>query len=390
LIIPQRLMALNGTFSRNGSDAGVLNGKPVQLQKFVLQAPGVKAEVWADEQNQLLGVYFDQPDIEYLDEHFDLPQLRLATKQKLPSERPVSFPSDGRLLLGTLALPPEAQGKKGPFATVILVAGFGPMDRDETVGRCKPLRDIAIGLANQGIASLRYDKPTYSFRGKLQASRLTVNEETIDAAAAAVAFARTLPEVDSENVFLLGHSEGGELAAFIAQKARGLRGLVLLAAPGRTPEEFLPDQLAAGLRLRGTSPEKIDERVSALRQQLAGLRRSTDDSATVLNMPAGFWRSLMDHDSLAALHQVNVPVLVLQGDRDAQVNRKDFELVSAAVPAEKLDREYFTGLDHIFAQAPEGGNGSEILIGSHVASQVIDRITGWLGKHRTGSAIASR
>jgi hypothetical protein len=60
------------------------------------------------------------------------------------------------VLPGTLSLPVG----NGPFAALVLVHGSGPNDRDETIGPNKPFRDLAWGLATQGIAVLRYDKPT--------------------------------------------------------------------------------------------------------------------------------------------------------------------------------------------------------------------------------------
>lgn len=388
LLVPQRLLALKGTISRSGHDTGVLQGKEIALTKYLLEAPGVKAEIWADAQNHLLGVYFSQSDIEYLREGFDLPQLKLATTSKLPSERPVSFISHGRQVLGSFMLPPENLGKK-KYPAVLFVGGFGPLDRDETVGRSKPIRDIAVGLAMRGIASLRYDKPGYSTHGRADAASTTVERETIDIAITAVALAKTLPEIDPDNVFLLGHSEGGEMAPFILAKAPELRGAILMAAPGRTPEEFLPDQLAAGLRMRGIPEDKIGPRVAAVKKQLAAIHQGAGGPATLLNMPADFWRSLMQHDNVAALRDVRVPVLVLQGERDAQLSRKDFDLLTAAVPRDKLESQYFNGLDHIFAPAPDGGDGSEILIGTHVAGDVIDRIRTWLEKHRTDASGAA-
>lgn len=385
LLVPQRLLALKGTVSHSGQDTGVLRGKNVQVNKYLLQAPGVKAEIWADAQNQLLGVYFAQPDIEYLQDGFDLPQLKLATTNKLPSERPVSFINHGRQVLGSLMLPPENLGKK-KYPAVVLVGGFGPLDRDETVGRSKPIHDIAVGLAMRGTASLRYDKPGHSAHGRPSAASATVEEETIDIAVAAAALVRTQPEIDPDNVFLLGHSEGGEMAPFILAKAPELRGAILMASPGRTPQEFLPDQLAAGLRMRGIPEQQIELRVIAVKKQLTAIQQGAETPAALLNMPAGFWRSLMEHNNVIALRDVRVPVLVLQGERDGQLSRKDFDLLTAAVPKDKLESQYFNGLDHIFAPAPEGGNGSEILIGTHVAGQVIDRISAWLEKHSTYSS----
>lgn len=53
---------------------------------------------------------------------------------------------------GTLTLP--VGKKKAPVE--ILVHGSGPQDRDETVGPNKPFRDLAWGLAERGIATVRY------------------------------------------------------------------------------------------------------------------------------------------------------------------------------------------------------------------------------------------
>ncbi|HLJ28133.1 MAG TPA: alpha/beta hydrolase [Candidatus Angelobacter sp.] len=387
LVVPQKLLALKGTLSRSGTDTGILNGKEIEVKKYVLKMPASIAQIWTDDQNLVLGVYFDTPDIEYLRAGFDLPQLNLAMKKTLPSEVPVSFPSHGRQLLGTLMLPPESLGKKEKYAMVVMVGGFGPVDRDETVGRNKPMRDVAVGLARKGIATLRYDKPTYSIRGKLDLIHLTIEEEAIDGAVAAIHCALTLPQIDAANIFLLGHSEGGEMAPFILQQATEIRGAVLMATPGRSPDQFIPDQLATQLKMKDTAQPEMDAQVAALKSEFAAIRNGTlPNSVMVLGLPASYWRSLMARDVIPALHNVKVPLLVLQGDRDAQVSRQDYELVIAAVPTNRLDAEYFTGLDHIFIPAPEGANGSEMVIGSRVADQVINRITAWLEKHEGGNS----
>src|SRR5262249_25149154 len=79
---------------------------------------------------------------------------------------------------GTLTLPKG----KGPFPAVVLLAGSGPQDRDETIGPNKSLRDLAWGLASQGIATLRYDKRTYTHGLKLVRDKVqvTLKEEVVD------------------------------------------------------------------------------------------------------------------------------------------------------------------------------------------------------------------
>ena len=76
-------------------------------------------------------------------------------KEKM-QERDITVGADDFKLPGTLTLP--VGKKKAPV--VILVHGSGPQDRDETVGPNKPFRDLAWGLAERGIATVRYDKRT--------------------------------------------------------------------------------------------------------------------------------------------------------------------------------------------------------------------------------------
>ena len=107
----------------------------------------------------------------------------------------------GRWVLpATLSVP---QGD-GPFAAVLLVHGSGPSDRDETIPPNKPFRDLAWGLASQGIAVLRYEKRTKVYGASLERDTLTVKEEVIDDALEAVALLRDRPEIDAQQIFVLG------------------------------------------------------------------------------------------------------------------------------------------------------------------------------------------
>ena len=68
---------------------------------------------------------------------------------------------------GTLSLPHQPR----PCPAVVLLAGSGPQDRDETIGRNKPLKDLAWGLASHGIGVLRLDKVTYAHARQLWQAR---------------------------------------------------------------------------------------------------------------------------------------------------------------------------------------------------------------------------
>ena len=100
---------------------------------------------------------------------------------------PITVAADADYPLpGLLTLPDGA----GPFPAVLLVHGSGPQDRDEAVGPNRPFRDLAVGLADLGVASLRYDKRTFAHGKRLADAlqgRLSVEEEVIRDALCAAA-----------------------------------------------------------------------------------------------------------------------------------------------------------------------------------------------------------
>ena len=73
---------------------------------------------------------------------------------------------------GEWALPGTLSMPVGPVAAaIVLVHGSGPSDRDQTLGPNKPFRDLAWGLADRGIAVLRYEKRTRQYAGKMAGNR---------------------------------------------------------------------------------------------------------------------------------------------------------------------------------------------------------------------------
>ncbi|WP_400234718.1 alpha/beta hydrolase, partial [Methanomethylophilus alvi] len=100
-------------------------------------------------------------------------------------------------LNGKLTLPAS---QEGPFPAAILIHGSGPSDMNETVGGCAPFRDLAVGLARQGIAVLRYDKRTFAHAQQLSqgnVAELTTKEEYIDDVVAAVTLLKSDSRIDS-------------------------------------------------------------------------------------------------------------------------------------------------------------------------------------------------
>jgi hypothetical protein len=102
--------------------------------------------------------------------------------------------------------------------------------RDSTIANSKPLKDLAWGLASRGIAVLRFDKVTHAHPDEVKADRdFTVVDEYLPHAIAALRLLRAHAAVDSERVFLAGHSLGGTITPRIATADPSVAGLVILA-----------------------------------------------------------------------------------------------------------------------------------------------------------------
>ncbi|RMF81771.1 MAG: DUF3887 domain-containing protein, partial [Planctomycetota bacterium] len=106
-----------------------------------------------DKQQRLSGLWLDgvEPDIPYeAPPYVDRDRFR---------EETLEFGPDDAKLPATLTIP--VTRVKHP--AVVLVHGSGPHDADESVGANKPFRDLAWGLASQGVAVLRYEKRTHKY-----------------------------------------------------------------------------------------------------------------------------------------------------------------------------------------------------------------------------------
>lgn len=286
-------------------------------------------------------------------------------------------------LPGTLTTP----GGDGPWPAVVLVHGSGPNDRDETIGPNKPFRDLALGLAGEGIAVLTYDKRTLARPSDLPAD-LTVAEEVVDDAVAAVELLRTDRTVAiPDQVFLLGHSLGGMLAPRIAVESGGVAGLVLMAAPARPLEELILEQTRYLAERDGTVTTEEESALAEVAAQVEAVRDPTlgadTPPADLLGAPASYWLDLRDYrpTEMAAGLALDIPILVLQGERDYQVTMTDFALWQEAL-AEGEDVEFrsFPGLNHLMM--PGEGEGLSVPedyeVAGHVEPEVVDAIAAFI------------
>ena len=245
---------------------------------------------------------------------------------------------------------------EGPFPAVVLVHGSGSSDRDESVGALKPFRDLAEGLAEQGIAVYRFDKRTYVYGREMMDDRgITLEEESIEDAVNAVQLLAGQEKIDPDRILVLGHSLGGNAVPAIARELENApvkaRGFIMMAASPRPLGDLVREQyeFLYSLLPEITAEQQAEkDAVFADLDRLEDLNALSDDDA-VMGAFAPYWKWLAAYDIPAAAEEITEPVLLLQGEEDYQVTMTDFGIWKDAFgEKENWHLVSYPGLTHCF------------------------------------------
>ncbi len=274
---------------------------------------------------------------------------------------------------------------------VILVQGSGSSNRNEQIGENRPFADIAHGLAQRGIAVLRYDKRFFTYPERaMEISDLNLREEYLDDVSAAIALMQEDERVDGSRIFVLGHSLGGSLVPAVAAEHPELSGIISMAGSLRLLWEISYDQNQELLSTmdRDSLPEEqqelLEQQITQLEADMEVLRGDELDEqpadASLLGMPAGYWQSIKEYCGMNFIDEVEMPILVLQGDADFQVfPDKDYTLWQETL-ADRENAEFhlYEGLNHLMMTTQGKRDVSEYETAGHVEEQVIEDIAAFV------------
>ena len=328
--------------------------------------------------------------------------------------------NDGVELAGTLTLP---RGP-GPWPAVVLVSGSGQQDRDETLMDHKPFLVLADVLSRAGIAVLRYDD-----RGVGGSTGDPTKGTSVDFARdaeAGIDWLQKQPGIDPARIGIVGHSEGGLIAALLAERRTDLAGIVMLAGTGvdggrilvsqgelvlkseglgdadqirrsRIMQEAMIDAVRgsdestdpaalaaqAGTRIRADLADEIEKADDAAKAQLDaavadGLRR----------LSAPWFRFFIGHDPATTLAKVTCPVLAVIGEKDVQVdpglNLPAIRQALAAGGNADATVEELPGLNHLFQTCTTGAVSEYDRIEETFAPVALTTVRDWLVKRLGG------
>jgi uncharacterized protein len=232
---------------------------------------------------------------------------------------------------------------------VLLIAGSGPTDMDgNTVliqGRNDSLRLLAQDLAKAGVSVFRYDKRSAGKSVNTFDPAIEIDFNTF--VQDCVKVIEYLKGQGYKNVVLAGHSKGS-LVGMLASQQTQVAGFISLAGTGLPIDVTLEKQLLAQL------PEDSHEfRV------IEGLRNGIIDTSIPEDQmfspsQQAFLMSWMPYDPGAIIAELDIPVLVIQGDEDIQVDMDDFEPLRANVSTESY--RIIEGMNHVLKDVRSTGD----------------------------------
>lgn len=308
----------------------------------------------------------------------------------------------GVTLRGTLTRPTT----DGPVPAVVLVAGSGPSDRDATTMGHKPFLVLADALTRRGVAVLRFDE-----RGVGQSGGRQDGATSADLAGDVRAAVRALAHergIDSEQIGVIGHDEGGLIAPMVATKTDQVSFLVLLAAPGRPGRAILADQLDRRIRKQGASgriralqrgtqkrifdvlqqdadSSMIAEQLRKIMIQSRGIRGEETINQEIERLMDPWLRYFIAYDPRPVLRQLDVPVLALAGAKDREVDPDENQpAIAQALRADENPQvtvRTLEGLNHLFQTADTGAPEEYGRITQTFSPDAIDVIVDWIKDH---------
>jgi uncharacterized protein len=294
-------------------------------------------------------------------------------------------------LAATLTIP---EGSSEKYPLVVMIQGSGPTDRDSNA-KGMPMnifKELSEVVAVEGFASIRYDKRGVG--ASIGDYYETGVQDLIDDAQAVVEFAKKHPNIDQENVILLGHSVGSILTPFVNEKVP-VDGIILLAGTAEPLADTMTWQREAimndirsvkgfqGWLLRLL---KVDKKITKMNNDLIKALLASDEPVIKYKgkkINAKWNRDHIHFDVSQPLQKVTCPVLAITGAKDVNVKVCDLEKIKTLVQSE-CETHIIQDMNHLLRKTDVEYSISKIMnhnkksLKQPIDAELKDKISNWL------------
>jgi pimeloyl-ACP methyl ester carboxylesterase len=254
-------------------------------------------------------------------------------QDNLFTEEEISISS---LIDGTL-LTPNTNEKQ---ILAIIIAGSGPTDRNGNQNFMKnnSLKKLAEGLANEGIATFRYDKRIVK---QIRQGNIDKNVMFDDFVGDAVDVINYFKNKEAySKIYVIGHSQGS-LVGMIAAKGKA-DGFISLAGAGQNIGDVIVDQVTNMAPKLGEEAQKVVDKLKN--------GETTSEFppmlASVFNIDIQpFMINWMQYNPTEVIRKLNIPILIVNGTKDLQVSKEEAKLLKDA--NENAELKIIENMNHV-------------------------------------------
>jgi pimeloyl-ACP methyl ester carboxylesterase len=303
-----------------------------------------------------------------------------------PNDADVSIgvPGYGFRLAGTMSKPVDA-APATRLPAIVLIAGSGPLDRDETAYGIPIFAQLANAFADAGFAVVRYDKRGVGQSGGRN-EFATLGDYAEDVVAI-VKFLEKRKDIDPKRIALVGHSEGAAVALLAARRAGQVDAVALVAGIGTTGAQLILEQQQYALRTSKIPEAEHAAKIELQKKVQAAVLTGKgweDVPADVRKQAESPWfASFLAFDPAPLVAKIDQPLFVIQGALDTQVPPHHAEklgaLANARKKAPKTDVVLLPGINHLLVPAKTGDIAEYgALTDRTVSPEVAAKIAAWL------------
>ncbi len=296
-------------------------------------------------------------------------------------ENILTIPNNNYPIKGELTIP-KLDNKK---ILAIFIHGSGPQDKDATIYQNKPFKDIAEGLSLQGITSYRFDKKSLSYPSYFNDDKYTIDEEVCNDIYTIVNYFKQDSIYPNYKIILIGHSMGGMLLPKIANNLKNnINGIVMIAANSLPFQNIIDYQLKYLYSI--DSAVELKNQITELQPKLKYLKSknfilSSSKTLLPLNLPAPYWKSIINYNQLAEAKKIIIPTFIIQGQRDYQVSTENYKLWKKTLKNKSnFSFKLYPKLNHILLEGVDKSTPSEYQIQAKVPEYFIKDIAEWIVK----------